>query len=121
MTAAYGYFVNRTQRLIVLAPIVVGNNVFVGSDSLILPGVTIGDNVVIGAGSVVSKDIPSDCVAVGVPAKPIKSISEYASKVVAHSDKTKGDVAERKEIVLFTKVRGRPSAESVGCVFQPEL
>lgn len=40
----------------------------------ILPGVTIGNNVTIGAGSVVTRDIPSNCIAVGNPAKPIKRI-----------------------------------------------
>ena len=58
-------------------PITVGNNVFLGAGVRILPGVTIGDNVIIGAGAVVVSDIPSDCVAVGLPAKPIRTLSEY--------------------------------------------
>lgn len=53
----------------------IGKNVWIGSDCTILPGVTIGDNSVIGAGSVVVKSIPSNCVAVGNPAKVIKKIS----------------------------------------------
>ena len=61
----------------VFAPIHVGNNVYIGARTIILPGVTIGDNVVIGAGAVVSRDIPSDCVAVGIPARPLKSLDEY--------------------------------------------
>lgn len=55
----------------------IGNNVFIGAGTIVLPGVTIGNNVVIGAGSVVSKDIPNNSVAVGSPAKVIKSIDEY--------------------------------------------
>lgn len=55
-------------------PITIGNDVWLGGNVTILPGVTIGDNVVIGAGSVVTKDIPSNCVAVGNPCKPIKSL-----------------------------------------------
>lgn len=55
----------------------IGNNVFVGAYSVILPNVTIGDNVVIGAGSVVTKSIPSNCVAAGVPCKKIMSLEEY--------------------------------------------
>ncbi len=55
-------------------PINIGNNVWIGGNVVILPGVTIGDNSVIGAGSVVTKDIPSDVVAVGNPCKPIKQI-----------------------------------------------
>ena len=60
-----------------IAPIVVGNNVFLGMAVTVLPGVSIGDNVVVGAGAVVTHDLPSDCVAVGAPAKPIRSIDEY--------------------------------------------
>lgn len=56
------------------SPVHIGKGVWIGSGSIILPGVTIGDNAVIGAGSVVTKDIPADKVAVGSPAKVIKSI-----------------------------------------------
>ena len=52
-------------------PIHIGKNVWIGSDSTILPGVTIGDNAVIGAGSVVTRDIPENMIAVGSPAKVI--------------------------------------------------
>ena len=50
-----------------------------------MPGVTIGDNVVIGAGAVVTKDIPSNSVAVGVPAKVIKTADEYLAKLKSES------------------------------------
>lgn len=53
------------------APVIIGNNVWIGGGAIIMPGVTIGDNVVIGAGSVVTKDIPSDKIACGVPCKII--------------------------------------------------
>ena len=55
-------------------PIHIGKNVWIGSNSTVLPGVTIGDNAVIGAGSVVTKDIPENMIAVGSPAKVIRSI-----------------------------------------------
>ena len=55
-------------------PIHIGKNVWIGSNSTILPGVTIGDNAVIGAGSIVTKDIPENMIAVGNPAKVIRSI-----------------------------------------------
>lgn len=51
----------------------IGNNVWLGENVVILSGVTVGDNVTVGANSVVTKDIPSNCVAVGAPAKVIKS------------------------------------------------
>lgn len=54
------------------APVVIGNNVWIGGGAIILPGVTIGDNVVIGAGSVVTKDIPDNVVAYGNPCRIIK-------------------------------------------------
>lgn len=54
------------------APVIIGNNVWIGGGAIILPGVTIGDNVVIGAGSVVTKDIPSNKIAYGNPCKVIK-------------------------------------------------
>lgn len=56
------------------APIVLGRNVWVGSNSTILQGVTIGDNAIIAAGAVVSKDVPADTIVGGVPARYIKSI-----------------------------------------------
>lgn len=58
-------------------PIIIGNNVFIGSNSVVLPGVQIGNNVVIGAGSIVVKDIPPNSIAVGNPCKAIKNKSAY--------------------------------------------
>lgn len=58
----------------------IGNNVFIGTRSIVLCNTTIGDNVVIGAGSVVSHNIPSNGVYAGVPAKYICSIEEYREK-----------------------------------------
>ncbi len=55
-------------------PVMIGNNVWIGGSATILPGVTIGDNVVIGAGSVVTKDVPSDVVVGGNPAKIIRHL-----------------------------------------------
>ena len=55
-------------------PIKIGNNVWIGSSSTILPGVTIGDGAVIAAGAVVNKDVPPNTVVGGVPAKIIKTI-----------------------------------------------
>ena len=62
------------------SPVKIGNNVFVGVNTVITRGVTIGDNVIIGAGSVVSKNCESNSVYAGVPAKKIMSMEEYAAK-----------------------------------------
>lgn len=57
-----------------LKPVKIGKNVWIGSSVNILPGVTIGDNCIIGAGAVVTKDIPENSIAVGVPAKVVDKI-----------------------------------------------
>ncbi|MCI1857572.1 MAG: sugar O-acetyltransferase [Sporolactobacillus sp.] len=59
------------------APVVIGNNVWIGANASVLPGVTIGANVVIGAGSVVTKDIPANCVAVGNPCRVLRRVGEH--------------------------------------------
>ena len=61
-------------------PIHIGNNVWIGANSVILPGVNIGDNSVIGAGSIVTKDIPSNVVAVGNPCRVLREINENDMK-----------------------------------------
>lgn len=68
----------RNQGLEYAKPIKVGSDVWIGGGVTVLSGVTIGDNVVIGAGSVVTKDIPSNCVAVGNPCAPLKTIDAPA-------------------------------------------
>ena len=57
------------------APIVLGKNVWVGSNATILQGVTVGDNAIIAAGAVVTKDVPADTIVGGVPAKVIRGIN----------------------------------------------
>ena len=56
--------------------VTIGDNVWIGGSSCIMPGVTIGNNVVIGAGSVVTKDIPDNSIAVGNPCRVIRTITE---------------------------------------------
>lgn len=56
------------------SPIIIGNNVWLGGGAIVLAGVTIGENSIIGAGAVVTKDIPANVVAVGNPAKVIKTL-----------------------------------------------
>lgn len=64
----------RNEGLEYALPITVGDDVWFGMGVLVCPGVTIGSNVVIGAGSVVTKDIPSNVVAVGNPCRPLREI-----------------------------------------------
>lgn len=57
-----------------VAPVTIGNNVWIGAKATILPGVSIGDNAVIGANSVVTKDVPANAVFAGVPARKLRDI-----------------------------------------------
>lgn len=69
------------SNLDVVGPIKIGNNVHIGINAIIMPNVTVGDNVVIGCGAVVTKNIPSNSVVAGVPARIIETLDEYAKKV----------------------------------------
>ncbi len=75
---------NNGKRYQKYAPIKIGSYVFVGVNSILLPGVTIGDQVVVGAGSTVTKDLASGGVYAGSPAKYICSYSEYEKKIKSH-------------------------------------
>ncbi|WP_418667983.1 acyltransferase [Allofournierella sp.] len=77
----------------------IGNNVFVGINAIILEGVEIGDNIVIGSGSVVTKDLDSDAVYAGVPAKKICSLQEFFLK------RKKLQVDEAKELLQSYQIR----------------
>ena len=73
----------------IVKPIKVGNNVYLGYEAVVLPGVTIGNNVVIGARLVVTKNVPSNSVAVGIIARVIKTIEEYKKKTLSEGENTK--------------------------------
>lgn len=96
-------------------PIVLGNDIYLGNNVIILPGVHIGDKVVIGAGAVVTKDIPDNSVAVGVPAKVIKTADEYFEKLQRESLHLGNLVGEEKDLALkkYYKYQG----ESKGIYF----
>ncbi|MEX6219010.1 acyltransferase, partial [Mammaliicoccus sciuri] len=102
-------FRDEEENIDVFGKIEIGNNVFIGLNSLILPGVTIGDNVVVAAGSVVTKNIESNCVVGGNPAKKIKSLEEYKEKAWNNADfiKNKNNV-EKKDYLInkFEKSEG---------------
>jgi lipopolysaccharide O-acetyltransferase len=67
------------DRPLYVAPVVIGDNVWLGEKSAILPGVSIGNGVIVGAGAVVTKDVPDYFIVAGVPAKPIKRYNFVSS------------------------------------------
>jgi acetyltransferase-like isoleucine patch superfamily enzyme len=85
------------------APITVGNDVFIGARSILLPGVTIGERAVVGAGAVVARDVPPGMVVAGIPARAVKPVEEYA---VARRDAwidTSDLTSEAKEHLLRSR------------------
>ena len=69
-------FLNYTK----IGRVTIGNNVFIGAESVVLPGVTIGSNVIVGANSTVTHDVPDGSVVAGTPAKVICTLEEYLNK-----------------------------------------
>lgn len=84
--------------------IVIGNDVFIGSGTILMPGVSIGDRVVVGAGSVVTRSIPSGMVVAGNPARKISSYDEFEQRVLtdwpADADFPTGDYETRVRAVM---------------------
>lgn len=78
-------FRDREPTLELTRPVTIGNNVYIGTRSMILGGVNIGNNVIVGAGSIVTHDIPDNSVAVGIPARVIKTADEYFEKAKRES------------------------------------
>ncbi len=86
----------------IFGKVTIGDYVYIGTNSLIMPGVTIGDNVLIAAGSVVTKSIPSNVVVGGNPAKYICSIEEYIEKNKKYNTDSKGLSYEKKKELLLS-------------------
>lgn len=96
--------------------VIIGNNVFVGAESVILPNVQIGDNSIIGANSTVSRDIPANVVAAGSPAKVICSLEDFLEKnrqlmkecpCFDESYTLRGNISNSAKREMFVKVKGR--------------
>jgi len=105
-----GLFRKEYPGINILGKIKIGNNVFIGARSTILPGVSIGNNVVIAAGSVVVKNIPDNVVIGGVPAKIIKSIDEYKNKALKNavfiSSPIEDSIKRKNEIIkIFNNIK----------------
>ncbi|WP_030106918.1 DapH/DapD/GlmU-related protein, partial [Actinoalloteichus caeruleus] len=71
--------VRRRARWESAEPITIGDNVWLGGGVIVCPGVTIGENTVVGAGAVVTRDLPANVVAVGNPARVIRSLEPGAT------------------------------------------
>lgn len=84
----------------VFGKVKIGNNVYIGNNSLIMPGVTIGDNVLIAAGSVVTHSVPDNVVIGGNPARILCSLEEYYQRNLPYNTDTKGLCTEEKKSVL---------------------
>ena len=88
--------------------VTIGDNVFIGAESVVLPGVTIGDNVIIGANSTVTHDIPSGFVAAGSPARVICTLEEYLNKEKARmevSPRYGEDYTLRQDVPMEKRMR----------------
>lgn len=81
----------------------IGNNVNIGMNVIILPGVKIGDNCVIGAGAVVTRNVPSNTIVAGIPARQIETIEEYYEKKKNVCDYTKHMNPKEKKKYLYAK------------------
>ena len=97
--------VKNRENLTLFNMIEIGNNVHIGSDALIMPGVTVGDNCIIGCNAVVTKSIPSNSIAVGVPARVIETIDEYYEKHKEDFSFTKNMTKEEKKEYLLKTMK----------------
>lgn len=86
----------------VFGKVVIGDWVYIGNNSLIMPGVTIGDHVLVAAGSIVTKSIPSNTVVGGNPARIICSLEEYKQKNLMYNVGSKGMSFKEKRNYLLT-------------------
>lgn len=109
----------RYPELDLLGPIAVGSNVFLGMNTLVLPGAAVGDDCVIGAGSVVTGALPPRGVYAGVPARRLKDLDEYEAQALRRGLMTKGLAPGAKQAAWLAhcaaaKVAGPSSASGAG-------
>jgi acetyltransferase-like isoleucine patch superfamily enzyme len=97
----------------VFGPIVVGDNTFIGIGATLMPGVTIGCNSVIGAGAVVTRDVPSNTVAAGCPARAIRTTAEYWASIAPRATHIRSLPYEEKRRILLERFDPGSHASSV--------
>ena len=97
----YSVGLNNAEKIDFFGKIKNGDNVHIGTNATIMPGVEIGNNCIIGCGAIVTRSIPDNSVAVGVPARVIETIDEYIVKHIKDFDYTKEmDRNEKKKYLL---------------------
>jgi acetyltransferase-like isoleucine patch superfamily enzyme len=94
------------------APITIGNDVYLGVRTLVMPGVRIGNRVIVGAGSIVTRDIPDNSVCAGVPARILKTVDQYLEEVKAKSLHC-GHLKGREKEKVLKKIFGVTTEASV--------
>ena len=100
------------KNIDLVGSIEVGNNVHIGTNVIIMPGVKIGNNCIIGCGAIVTKSIPDNSIAVGVPAKVIETIEEYEKKHTKDFLYTKAMTSEEKKKYLLNKFKNAKSKQN---------
>ena len=92
--------IENADKIDIFGKISIGSNVHIGTNATVMPGVTIGNNCIIGCGAIVTKDIPDNSVAVGIPARVIETVDEYLEKNRNKFVYTKGMSSEEKRRFL---------------------
>ncbi|WP_105213413.1 acyltransferase [Pseudoalteromonas sp. T1lg22] len=94
-------FRQKHPKIDVMGPVTIGNNTFIGMNSIIMPGVKIGDNCIVGAMSVVTRSVPSGSVIAGNPAKVITTTQDFENKLLERSSETGHLGEEEKKTMLL--------------------
>jgi acetyltransferase-like isoleucine patch superfamily enzyme len=94
-------FRNQEKDFDIFGKILLKDNIFIGNNSVLLPGITIGNNCIIGANSVVSKSIPDNSVVAGNPAIYIKNTQSYLNNTMKYNLNTKSLCPSKKKEVLL--------------------
>jgi|SRR5690554_2866174 len=95
-------FRDQYPKLDYFGKVKIKNNVYIGNNSMIMPGVTIGNDVIVGAGSIVTKSIPDGKIVAGNPARIVGETSEFVEKIKQYDVGSKGMSYEEKRKYLLS-------------------